>query len=189
MKKILARTPKSQSGSKTISFRARLGSSLIALAFVASISLISSRPAHTAGGPIAVTVANTPLATTATDNPAQQPMTVTQPLFNATPGGGAFGDFYTVPTGKRLVVDYVSSGAGAPNDTNHYSFLVTTRRNGAPQYANINELPDGSPYSAVSQKVQLFADAGTIVDVEVYSSGAQATSVFVTLTGHLVDVL
>ena len=37
------------------------------LALFGAIGLLASRPAHTAGGPIPVSVANTPLATTVSD--------------------------------------------------------------------------------------------------------------------------
>ena len=39
-------------------------------ALLGAIGLFASRPAHTAGGPIPVSVANTPLATTAADMPS-----------------------------------------------------------------------------------------------------------------------
>ena len=39
------------------------------LALVVGIGLAASHPAHTAGGPIAVTIANTPLAVVAVDAP------------------------------------------------------------------------------------------------------------------------
>lgn len=135
------------------SFAPRLLAGLGTLALVAGVGLFaSSRPAHTAGGPVPVSVANTPLATTAADNLALQSVTITNELSNATPGGKASSTFYTVPTGKRLVVDYVSSGAAIPNDTNRYSLFVATFRGNVAQYANFNQLPDSSPYSSASRK-------------------------------------
>ena len=70
MKKTLIRTAKPRFGFKPLSFRARLGGSLVVLTLVTGIGLAASRPAHTAGGPVSVSVANTPLPTVPTDEAA-----------------------------------------------------------------------------------------------------------------------
>jgi hypothetical protein len=67
------------------------------------------------------------------------------------------------------VVDYISSSSVESGDTNRHSLYVITYRNKVEQYANFNELPEGSPHSAVSQSVQPFADAGARGDVSVHA--------------------
>lgn len=191
MKKTLVHTPEAQSGFKAISFRARLGGSLVMLALVGGIGFAASRPAHTAGGPIPVTVANALLyaITRDSDNVARQPVSVTTFLYsNATTSYVSDSNLYTVPAGKRLVIDYVTSVAYNLDDANSYNFDVITRQNGSNQNINFNELPDTAPYSAASQKVELCADPGTTVRVDIYNDQKNAPSVLLTIAGHLVDV-
>ena len=69
------------------------------LALLAAFGLFASRPAHTAGGPVPVTVANSSLATADLDDPDQQPFQVTLSPHSSTTNQAT--DTYTVPAGKR----------------------------------------------------------------------------------------
>ena len=173
------------------SFAPRLFAGFGTLTLLAGVSLFASRPAHTAGGPIPVTVANTPLyaITRDSDNVARQPVSISTYLYsNTTTSYVSDNNLYTVPTGKRLVIDYVTSVAFNSADANSYNFDVTTRQNGSDQNINFNELPDTAPYSTASQKVELCADPGTTVSVNVFNDQKNAPSVLLTIAGHLVDV-
>lgn len=184
MKKALAQVPASRPARAPFTLPTRLVGSLTLLALLGGLGLMASRPAHTAGGPVPVTVTNSPLyaVTQASDDPARQPVSVTQRLF------GAPIILYTVPAGKRLVVEYISTTASQSLDANGYNFVVSASQGGQIQDVSFNELPDAAPYSAASQNVRLYADAGTDVNVSVYSSQKNQTDVSFTLIGHLVDV-
>ena len=107
-----------------------LGSRLLAgvsmLTLLASLALFASRPAHTAGGPIPVSVANTPLATRSEDSEVRQPFQTEIPFFQGTTSG--FSDFgsFTVPAGKELVIQSVAGLAYAPNSTKAFLKITTT---------------------------------------------------------------
>ncbi len=122
------------------------------------------------------------------DSPARQPVEVTRRLTGPASQYDVRDQLYTVPPGKRLVVEYLSATAHEASDANSYNFQVTASRGGRDQYANFNELADTAPYSAASQPVRLYADAGTSVTVDAYTSGQNATSLDFTLSGFLVDV-
>ena len=85
--------------------RGRVVSGLALIGLLAGLGLFVSRPAHTAGGPIPVSVANTPLATTATDSPAKQPFQQTLVITS----NGLYTKFATVPVGKRLVIESMTA--------------------------------------------------------------------------------
>ena len=162
-------------------FASRLLAGFSSLALLAGIGFFASRPAHTAGGPVPVTVANSPLSTTAADNPARQPVEVQEFLHNP----GVTTTFYTVPAGKRLVIEYVNIVSNAPNDPNQYSFIVI--HNGV--YTNFSLVPDGSPYVAASQRVMLYAGAGSdVTGFFQYSGSNTSPNIYCTISGHLVDV-
>ena len=151
------------------------------LTLLAGLGLFASRPAHTAGGPIAVNVANTPLAVTLGGNAAGQPVEFQPVLSKAGPAT----TFYTVPAGKRLVIEYVNVVSNTPNDPNRYSFIVIHNT----VFTNFSLVPDGSPFVAASQKVTLFADAGSQVSgFFQYSGGNASPNLYCTISGYLVDV-
>lgn len=61
------------------------------------------------------------------------------------------------------MIEYVSSAASSPNDPNSYNFQVAVVHGNQSEFANFKEMPDVSPYSAVSQLVRLYANADTPV--------------------------
>ena len=163
-------------------FAPRLLAGFGTAALVAGVGLFaSSRPAHTAGGPIPVTVSNSPLATSAADNPAKQPVEVQVILSNV----ATFSTFYTVPAGKRLVIEYVNIFSNYPSDPDDYSFVLDTDN----IFTNFNEVASGTPYSASSEKVLIYAEAGSAVTGFFQYRGSNTSpQIYVTLSGYLVNV-
>ena len=161
-----------------------LGARLLAgagtLALLGSIGLMSSRPARTAGGPIPVAVANVPLPTTAADGPAKQPVQVSNTMSQAS----QITLFYTVPPGKRLVIEAANVFSNSARDANDYTIVLQT--GGAFQALNL--VQNGTPYAAVSQKMLLYAEAGQPVNVYFQTTNNNASAIIVTFSGHLVDV-
>ena len=105
-----------------------LGSRLLAgvgtLMLLAAVGLFASRPAHTAGGPVPVNVAN---AVQDRDSPARQPFQARLEIRieNGNTRGTHDGDYtlqgVTVPAGKRLIVQTLThfryrTGLPAPAD-------------------------------------------------------------------------
>ena len=121
------------------------------------------------------------------DSPARQPVEVTHRLTGPASRYDVKNDLYRVPRGKRLVIEYLSATVHEAGSSS-YNFQVTATQAGNDHYANFNELADAAPYSAVSQPVRLYADAGTTVTVDAYTSGQDATVLDFTLSGFLVDV-
>lgn len=151
------------------------------LALLGGLGLAASHPAHSTGGPVPVAVTNAPLATKAADDPALQPVEL-QPAFVTVNYSTVL---YTVPAGKRLVIEYVNVASNSLNDPNRYSFILI--HNGV--YTNFSLVPDGTPYAAASQRVTLYADAGSLVGGFFQYSGSNSVPyLYCTISGHLVDV-
>ena len=160
------------------------------LTLLAGIGLFASRPAHTAGGPVAVSVANTPLAVLNrdTDNPARHAVGNTLHLVSESLGTILIGSLYTVPANKRLVVEHLSASANTGHDANGYDIEVDTVQNGSQVATYFNEVPDAAPYSAASQSVRLYGDPGTVVSVNVFPSSHSLPDINVSFSGYLVDL-
>lgn len=138
------------------------------------------RPAPADAGP--------PVLCRDADSPARQPVEATRRLTGPATQFDVQSDLYKVPPGKRLVVEYLSATVHEGSSAAGYNFQVTVTQGGGQHYANFNEVPDAAPYSAVSQPVRLYADAGTTVTVDAYTSGQSATALDFTLSGYLVDM-
>lgn len=154
------------------------------LALLAGIGLFASKPAHSAGGPIAVTVTNAPLAVTNVDSAHEvvgHTITLSSPSAGATLSGGLF----IVPAGKRLVIEHLSSSTNVQSDANGYNIEVDTTQGGARVATYFNEVPDAAPYSAASQSVRLYADPGTNVLVAVYPGNKNREDLNISFSGHL----
>ena len=187
MTKTLVRTPKLRFGFQPLQRRARLAAGFFLLALVAAISLAASRPAHTAGGPIAVTVANAPLPTVPTDVSAPtQPFQYTfQPSSDAM---SRISESITVPLHKRLVIEYISASL------NQYSpgiggfvDLQTTAGGDTVYYYLTDSITD---FSKRNQQVRIYADPGTTVTVEAVSSNFSTPGIGsdTEISGYYVDV-
>ena len=135
-------------------------------ALVASIGLVSSRPAHTAGGPIAVTVANSPLLTTLTE-----PAAPTQPfqyLFQTVDNGPRTSQSIVVPAHKRLVIEYISASLNEyPGGIGGGVYLETVAGGQDVTYYLTDSIQD---FAKRNQSLRIYADPGTTVTVGADSS-------------------
>jgi len=110
---------------------------------------------------------------------------------------------YTVPTGKRLVIEYASMDACLlPGQTVELSIYTTLGSAFTRHYVNISppaagpgvtnigcNLPAASSITTVGQALRLYADAGTTVDVEGDRNAiAGSANLHFTISGYLVDV-
>ncbi len=165
-----------------------------AAALLAGLGLAAARPVRSAGGPIAVAIANTPLPTTATDDHDKQGVQyeVFLPVVsNGNSGNSGFDTRYTVPAGKRLVIESISASPNNFTDSDHYTVLCFTRGGLGDVNASssFSVLPDGSPFPTGSVHPHQYADAGSSVGVEAYRTEASGTTALdVTVTGYLVDI-
>ena len=150
-------------------------------ALVASIGLFAlSRPAHTAGGPVQVVVANT-LANRDAENPGRQPFALRLIFHPSQPAT------FDVPAGKRLVL------------TQLYAHTASQSATGLRYISEVNQhtteiqvpFTDGTANTGFArfsnQQVTSYADGGTSVEIFFFDSGN--SSVVVNLTGYFVDVL
>jgi hypothetical protein len=164
-----------------------------------SVTIASPLPLPVTGtlsfaGGSAVTVNNpatSPVLVRDVDNPARQPVQA-EGSCNGTLGG-CLKTIYTVPAGKRLVIEYASMRANIPVGEVAELLIDTVVgdkvvRNGLPPTApSVAFL--GFSAANMGQQVRLYADPGTIVNVEAFrsASGNEASFDF-TISGHLVDV-
>ena len=129
-------------------------------ALVAAFGLVSSRPAHTAGGPIPVTVANT-VQNRDFDDPAHQPFQ-TVIYFGSTPTKTSA--TITVPTGKELVIENISAFAYVPTD-HQAEVLVTTMVAGVQVTEDVGfaDRPADGYLVMPVVPVRIYADPGSTV--------------------------
>jgi hypothetical protein len=165
---------------KQIGRIALLTLSIIGVSFI--LTLATSNKVRAAVSAL-VTVSNTaanPVPNRDQDNPAQQPFQqIAQPDTRGTGQTRAETDF-TVPAGKRLVIEYVSAGIAAGNG----SVAVETTAGGNPAaYYFIN------PAAPVSTRgffpTRIYADPNTNVSVVVTGANTQAD---VELSGYYVNI-
>ena len=175
-------------------FSARLLACFGTLALAGAIGLVSSRPAHTAGGPIAVTVANTPLATTAAADPAKQPFTA-QTIYvfadgseNGSPDTASGYKDIAVPAGKRLVIQTIGLYHPFYVAETMQVFIAPITNAVGNDFALPPLAGNGTSYLGVAQSVTLYADPGSTVSFIAYRSQSGGPD-FLTLTvsGYLVD--
>jgi len=168
------------------------------LALLGGIGLVSSRPAHTAGGPVPVTVTNSALNTLShdLDNAALQPFQastryVIQP-------GSSVGALDTansnvdikVPFGKRLVIQTVSEYVAQANTGEVYRTSILPLSGGIRSpYTLPAVTPDGASLPGVTQSMTLYADPSSTLLWSVRRSNTVGKrSVEVIVCGYLVDV-
>lgn len=190
MKKTLTHNHALRTTRKPITLRVRLISGLTLLGLLAGIGLFASRPAHTAGGPVPVVVANTPLTTRSVDiaTPAQ-PFALRMDL---TFTDGYVANTFTVPANKRLVLTYIASSCSVAPGAKAF-FDLSTIVNGKEVEAHLPLVPQGAILGQdlfnLSCPVTVYADSGTAVTVSVLDSNTAGTGgLIVGLYGYYVDV-
>ena len=161
----------------------RLFAGLGTLTLLGGIGLAASRPAHTAGGPIAVNIANTPISTSAADDPAKQPFQATRFIENNSVG--VF--FPPVPAGKRLVIESINTFSNIRDDSHSHTLYLGP--NGTVDgFQEFDISVTAAPYHAVTQKILSYTEAGQTPEVVVATDDNSVPLIYVTLCGHFVDV-
>jgi hypothetical protein len=147
----------------------------------------SSRPAHTAGGPIPVSIANLPLPTT---GPALQPVDVYIHAYSTT--NQSYGNLvYTVPAGKRLVVESMTliQLSLADNTISYTGFVLNEAPNGTVvSVASLSAPANIGAMASVTQPMHFHVGPGGAVEVNVFRPDTGSINVYVSLAGYLVDV-
>ncbi len=163
---------------------------------------VGNTPTVTIGGTPGVTVANGPTQPVPTTNrvgPGFQPVSLQPPVtVSANTENGWNGNFYTVPAGKRLVIDYIGAACATPVGENVLGIVVEAMPSSGPA-TSLAIAPAGSPTVyldapqlqaiMVSQKVEMFANAGDSITVGVFTNGGPSGASFanITVNGYLVD--
>jgi Ca2+-binding RTX toxin-like protein len=134
-----------------------------------------------------VTVVNpttSPVPTSDVNEPALQPFQAT--LFPHSPSSNEATDSFTVPAGKRLVIEYYSSQAQDLSGGGAGMVLLITAGGTTVQYiiyVNANTT------NQVNQTARIYADPGSTVEAFAFNSApAMSCAGFVTVSGHLVNL-
>ena len=139
----------------------------------------SSSPVPTA----IVNPSTSPVPTTDVNEPALQPFQAT--LFPHSSTSNQATDTVTVPTGKRLVIEYYSSQAQDLTGGAAGMVLTTTAGGNLVQYivyVNANNT------NQVNQTARIYADPGSTVEAFAFNANSSSTAGFVTVSGHLVNL-
>ena len=120
---------------------------------------------------------------------AMQPVSVGQAFPFSLPPGGVFQQmgFFTVPAGKRLVIEYVSGQCNLPAGQTFWVQLVTPG-----SFINTSQSNPASSVNASSATlghvVRKYVDQGATLLVSVFRSDTTGSgSCFVSVEGHLVN--
>ncbi len=153
------------------------------LTLLAGIGLFASRPAHTAGGPVPVFVANT-VQNRDVDNSARQPFHTESIIgFN---GSSANQVLTQVPAGKRLVIESLTAEY---NNSPVNSYSIILEGDTASGVVGLSLTPGTDPYPIKTQPVRLTAEAGEHVNIFVDSNAVQDLgNVIVSASGYYVNV-
>jgi hypothetical protein len=165
----------------------RLAGGLTLLTLLIGVGLFaSSRPAHTAGGPIPVNIANVPLPTTPTTLAAP-----TQPFQHAfemlTLSAASVSESITVPLHKRLVIEYISANLNVVPNSGGTIYLQTTAGGESVYYFLTDTIYDSNKRN---QSVRIYADPGTTVTVEAVTGDSKIAFLGANteVSGYYVDV-
>jgi hypothetical protein len=130
----------------------------------------------------------------AVDDPARQPFQQ-QPILDFADGAfaGAYnGQPFSVPAGKRLVLEYIGATVSVPTG-NRFSFQISTLFNNTLTGHNIMSTGamtiSGSDQVSINQTLHIYADGPSSVflgGTRTYATGVLHVPVL--LSGHLVDV-
>jgi hypothetical protein len=133
------------------------------------------------------------------DNPARQPVNLQEGI-TVLPNhrGGSTSVIYTVPAGKRLIIDYIGAYSSVFNGETALLIEVSAYDpNGSPTSYAIAPLTNGAPYAdhndvhpvIASQQVSMFANPGDQIVVQcVTDGGAPGAQIGASITGYLVNL-
>ena len=167
------------------------------LLFVVAFVLVVPHRAEAQKPPSDVVVINnptTPVPTRDVDNPATQPIQVQAVAGVGTLTGPANFVLFTVPAGKRLVVEHFSSEVGIASTASVNRYALVTDQNFAfvaPAFHSPCGTCAGTTELFIaSQPIRMYVDAGQALVVNITFSGAVGPSGFgfFSVSGYLVDV-
>jgi hypothetical protein len=176
-----------------VTLSSRLLAGFSSLALLAAVGLFASLPAHTAGGPVPVTVTNAPLAVSV--GPVQQPfatrifITIKDGANQGADNGiGAGTQTIQIPIGKRLVVQTLSTYRNGSSPDAVQVFVNAELNGNYIAYALPFVPATSAGYSGISQALTFQADGGTRLLINAFRTGStgQENDV-VAVSGYLVD--
>jgi hypothetical protein len=141
--------------------------------------------AHAATTPVTVENPTTsPVPTTDVDNPALQPFQTNLLPHSSTTNQAT--DTFTVPPGKRLVIEYYSSQAQDLSGGAAGLTLSTTVGGNLVSYIIYI---DANTTNQVNQTTRIYADPGSIVQAFAFNGGgAHSCAGFLSISGYYVNV-
>ena len=143
----------------------------------------AAEPAWAGASVTVVNPTSSPVPTADVNEPALQPFQAT--LFPHSGSSNEAADKFTVPAGKRLVIEYCSS---QPQDLSGVAagMVLTTTAGGA--FAQHIVYINAVTTNQVNQTTRIYADPGSDVTAFAFNVNATSCAGFVTVSGHLVNV-
>lgn len=130
-----------------------------------------------------INTAANPVPTTNINEAAFQPFQAT--LFPHSSSSNEAADSFTVPAGKRLVIEYYSSQAQDLSGAAAGMVLTTTAGGNFAQYI---VYVNATTTDQVDQITRIYADPGSTVTAFAFNVNANSVAGFITISGHLVNV-
>jgi hypothetical protein len=165
-----------------------------------TVSNGASNPVPVAGN-VAVSNARTsPVPVVAVDNPARQPFQFSRSLtFSpATGQTSCAGPCFSVPAGKRMVIEFVSVIAEVGSGEKVLSLEIVQFPISQSSIVHFlppvfvgtnNPFQNNSDMFLISQKIKMYLDASTGADIEVFKNVSTSNgSISANLSGYLIDV-
>jgi hypothetical protein len=138
-----------------------------------------------------VTVTNTsaqPVPNRDQDNPAQQPFQATASTVVAATGYVFNVPLYTVPAGKRAVIEYLSGSGNCNAQAGVGMVTLNTLVGGIGGYYNAGVQSVGDCNWIVNLPLRAYADPGTVVTANIWSFQTTTAAATLTVSGHLVNI-
>ena len=151
----------------------------------------------------AVTVANTPLPVRDVDNPASQPFQISGVATIGSFDTGSTIELFTVPLGKRLVIEHATVFAGAGEGNKMIAFIstkiiTTPNPDDTPFVAHALVMTEqgtiNDPVSfAASQPMRVYADPGTkvlgiVARTATAADGTSTLTATITISGYFINL-
>jgi hypothetical protein len=138
-----------------------------------------------------VNPATSPVPTRDVDNAARQPFQAF--LLCGFNGIGFCSDTFTVPAGKRLVIEFMSGTQALPTSEKAIWVQINVQNSGtsvAHQFPLTLTSDDGVNASFVgAHQTRLYADPSTTVEMDCLESGMSQGACGASISGYLIDVL
>jgi hypothetical protein len=162
----------------------RFRNSVLAALGIAALIVVlaaNTRITHASGGPVVVQVFGT-ASTQDVNNPDLQPVQFNLLPHSLTSNQNAA--FFTVPAGKRLVIDYYSSQA---QDLSGGAAAMTLGTTAGGVFGSYIVYTNKNDTNEVNQTCHIVADPGTAVEAFAFNSGATCGGL-INISGHYVNV-